>query len=172
MSLEFKSEALRKIAHFLMTRMTQLGSPTLAAGASAYKLDSAALTFIRNGAVLAGITFNEAVITSWDATNEPFTAIAAGKAARFLFLVDATSTITAVKARQGPIVDTGETIEFPKVPDGYIVIGGLEIDDPAAAWTMGDATGAGDLDDAAATLFQIFWPTNGDHGYALTTIGS
>ena len=170
--MELPSEFLRKMAHFQLSRMTQVGSPTIIDGSTAEStLDSAALTFLLNGVVMAGLTLNEAVLTSWDPTNEPAVLLADGKKCRFLFLVNAASTTTACRYRQGPIVDTGSTALYPKVPDGYIVIGGAEVDDVTATFLVEDAT-LGKWDDSGVTLKQIFWPDNGPDAFVLTTVGS
>ena len=171
--MDMDRENLRKLAHFMMSRMTQVGSPTIIDGSTAeYKIDSAALTFILAGTVIAGLTLDEAVVTSWDPTNEPFVLIPDGSKARFLFLVNAASTTTAIKARQGPTVLTAATALFPKVPDGYIVIGGADVDDVTGGFLAGATDGTGDWDETTVTLHQIFWPTNGPDAFLLTTVGS
>lgn len=189
MSLELKSEAMRKVVHRMQTCMTQVGSAALVDGSTEpATIDSDALTFLRNGVVMAGLTFNEGIIEPWTDDSaevtaktpaEPILQVVDGRKCKFLVLVNNNSTTTVISIRQGKIVLTAKTAYYPKVPDGWIVVGGFEVDSTQffqVGSTAGDGSTAalpnGDLDDSDVTFEQFFWPTDGESAFALSTVGS
>ncbi len=159
----------RKLAGWMLSRVTSVVDPVLIDGSvAAETLDAgAAIDFQIAGVVGTNspITLDEAIISSWDATNEPIRTVPDGYKCMVMFLFILGSTTTTVKCRQGPIVLSAATAVHAPVPDGHAYIGGLEIDDPASGLTLA----VDDIDDASCTWVPGFWPPSGPSAFDVET---